>query len=560
MKCSSDAIHVVWPIAELLHALDEPPKTGQDGLRPSLWRWAQTSAERERIEALLNRAAEPVAILNAVGELEYINPAFEAATGWTPDDAAGGNLRMHGLCRGEQFHEMWQTVSRGKVWRGGLSVDKKHGEVCEMEAVGAPLENAAGSVEHCLVVSCAAPEMLEYDEELLVAHKSQVAHALYAGFAHRLNNIMATLAGYANLISTSLEARPAESRAHLEKVETACRHVFELMQTMKTMSQAPPEPSQTLSLGRFARETANMLRDLLPHRIQLEIDTTDAPDSIAANPGDLRQLLLTLCIQAWQAMRPAGGVIRVSVDPSDTACEPPEQGSANATGECVQLRVHDTGPTPAQIQGQAPCAPFSASRRQGDATGLGLFAAERLAKRLGGTMTIEDQNSEGFSVQVQFPRVPPLERRGAAPDTDQLLARSRRILLADSDDTTRSETARLLLEQGCHVTTRTDGPAALEALRAHPDRFDLLLTRFAMPGMTGLELGREALVVRPGMQMVMFAADEDAATRERARKTGFRRVLCGPADKRRIVSAVREELDATKTGEITADGRDSHPG
>jgi CheY-like chemotaxis protein len=225
------------------------------------------------------------------------------------------------------------------------------------------------------------------------------------------------------------------------------------------------------------------------------IDSHFPPDLPLAlcDQNQLENALLNLAVNARDAM-PSGGRVTISarreiVGPEDTRLAP---------GAYVVLSVSDDGAGMDEATLARAMDPFFTTKGVGKGTGLGLSMVHGLAAQSDGRLTLTSAPGKGTVAEVWLVAS---EGESAIETTER--AKGRVVLVVDDDPLVLTNTAALLEDLGHHVVCATSGAEALEAIRHHAE-LSVLITDYAMPGMTGVQLREEALRMRPGLPTLLL--------------------------------------------------------
>ncbi|ABD90411.1 PAS domain-containing protein [Rhodopseudomonas palustris] len=335
---------------------------------------------------------------------------------------------------------------------------------------------------------------------------------LTSGVAHDFNNLLTVVLGNLGFLEKTLDRAGVDAKAHarLANIRTAAERGATLTAQLLAFSRRQRLETRAVDLN----ETVTKMRALLQSSMggSVRLETVLQPDLWQAlvDPTQIELVILNLAINARDAMQVGGSL---TVETANVRLGAPTRPEMPAAGEYVMIAVADTGTgmTP-EVLAKA-FEPFFTTKPVGKGSGLGLAQVFGFAKQSGGGVRIDTRIDEGTTVKVFLPRA---ARSAAAQPSDlreamPLRGPVRRLLLVDDDSAVRDVTAAMLREIGCVVIEAGSGGAALDILERDPAPFDLMVIDFAMPGMTGAEVAREAQLRRPGMPMIFITGYADLA-------------------------------------------------
>ncbi|HAA03820.1 MAG TPA: hypothetical protein DCE18_10650 [Syntrophobacteraceae bacterium] len=367
---------------------------------------------------------------------------------------------------------------------------------------------------------------------------------LAGGIAHDFNNILGAILGYTEL--TLMDLAPDSIAAdNLRAVIKSSHRARDLVKQILAFSRMSGQEHCPVKLSHLFKEALRLLRASIPTTITIKpmIDLDDPRgDTILADPTQIHQVLMNLCTNAVQAMRPHGGILEVGL--ADVEFSPQDQDRPKdlPAGPYTYLWVTDSGPGMEAATLERIFDPFFTTKGVGEGTGMGLAVVHGIVQGHRGAIWVESQPGVGTTFKVWFPR---LEAAVAEEDVElEVIAMgNERILLVDDEPPLLDAGRKILQRFGYQVSPYASGIEALEAFKAAPNRFDLLFTDQTMPQMTGAELARQVLALRPGMPIILCTGFSETIDAESARQMGIRDLLTKPLVMTEVARVVRRVLD-----------------
>lgn len=371
--------------------------------------------------------------------------------------------------------------------------------------------------------------VLQVQEALQRAEKSEAIGALASGIAHDFNNVLYAITGYTRLV---IEDVPANSRAsnNLEQVMGAANRATELVKRVLAVSQPGPGRPERLELPALVEETLRLLHRTLPSNVEVRrlIDRRCGP--ILADPALVQRTVLALCSRAARAMILDGGVLTVYLEevPADEQVAARRPELRNVPCACLRISDNGVGLDAAALE-QALAPGFCGGI--GGAANLGLAAALGNIERLGGTLDVVSDPGEGTAVTIHLPITGVVERSSADAAVARHSPQGRaRILFVDDEEMLTGLADAALQRQGFEVRAVTNSAKALNLFRSDPDAFDAVITDQMMPQMTGAALAREILQMRPDIPIILCTGYSDVIDEAQAKAIGIRQFCLKPID------------------------------
>jgi PAS domain S-box-containing protein len=383
----------------------------------------------------------------------------------------------------------------------------------------------------------------ELEARLRQAQKLEAVGTFAGGIAHDFNNLLGALCGYAELALDATGDNPSAQR-DLRQVLQAAYRAAELVSRILTFSRQQEQRRTHLRLERPVKESMQLLRATLPATIEIREVFDPRTPGVSADETQILQLMMNLGTNALHAMASCGGSLTVRLEPFHADATFARVHPGLRQGEYALLTVSDTGGGIAPSHVERVLEPFFTTKPPGLGTGLGLSIVHGIVRDHGGAIEVHSTQGVGTEVRIYLPALAgsPLDALEASCSAPR--GRGERVLVVDDEPALAELGWRRLEQLGYVPTAFTSSQRALEAFRSHPLDFDLLLTDYTMPVLTGVELVREMRRIRPGLPAVLVSGYGDVVPAESLNAVGLRGLLSKPVTQSVLAKAVREALGA----------------
>jgi len=367
------------------------------------------------------------------------------------------------------------------------------------------------------------------------AQRLEAVGQLTSGVAHDFNNLLMVVLGNIRQLQKTISDPVAERR--LQTMVMAAERGAQLTAQMLAFSRRQRLEPRAVDLNGTVSGMHDLLHSTLGGSVQ--ITTRLQPDLWAAmiDPTQIELVILNLAINARDAMAVGGAL---TIDTANVTLGAPVRPEEPAPGDYVMVSVSDNGSGMSGDVLAKVFEPFFTTKEVGKGSGLGLSQVFGLAKQSGGGVRIDSEPGVGTSVQVFLPRAAgrPLADADDGLDAGDAAPKNRNVLLVDDDSAVREVTAGILADLGYGVVQAASGGAALDLLDRQ-SQIDLLLLDFAMPGMNGAELAREAHARRPDLPILFVTGYADTAILETGAGDG---IVRKPFVERELAAKLRSAL------------------
>ncbi len=510
---------------------------------------AETNAILSQINTQFRRILDtlPTGIIIVDAEssrIVYLSPAAAGMLGVDPQDALGIPCQrvcpqLAGNC------SMGKDKSLDRAERTMLTVDGR--EVPVLKTVcRTVLEGRDCFIESFIDLSeqlRAEQEQKRLQTQLRQAQKMEALGTLAGGIAHDFNNILSAVLGYSELGLQDLDDASHPLFAKLTAINHAGHRAKRLVDQILAFSRRQEQPQVPVKIAPIVKEVLKLLQSSLPASIRVQ--STIADDrTVMGDPTQIHQIIMNLCTNAYHAMQDAGGLLSLVLEPvcvdSRDACGVEDLPA----GSYLRIVVADTGTgiDPAIIE--RIFDPYFTTKEKGKGTGLGLAVVHGIVKQYGGGISVDSRLGKGTAISVLLPAcVPPAPESGHLPVS---MPRGHEHVLLVDDEKDLVEIVGSMLERlGYRVMACTGSMEALALFKQDPFGFDLVVSDFNMPGLTGDQLAQQILSIRREIPIIVCTGFSKAFDQARAKAIGVRRVLMKPLTMEAIAHALREVLAAS---------------
>jgi len=483
------------------------------------------------------------------GKYEYVSPAAEKIYGYNPQEFYDTPVLIKNVIHPDwqnYFAQQWSLLLSGNMppfyeyqiidkfgetrWlhQRNVLIKSDNGKPIAIEGIVTDITDRKKSEE----------EKANLESQLLQAHKMEAVGTLAGGIAHDFNNILSVILGYTELAKEDSPPGFALGK-DLDQVLDAGNRAKDLVKQILAFSRQAKTERIPLQLQSLIKEAIKMLRASIPTTIDIQDNINSDCGFVLADPTHLHQIIMNLCTNANHAMEETGGVLKIELQ--NTLIESTNKQETNlVSGQYVQLSISDTGPGIGPDIIDKIFDPYFTTKEVGKGTGMGLAIIHGIIVEYGGAITVESKLGKGTTFHLYFPVV---EQEMLEPDSEEdIPSGSGRILFIDDEEILAQMGKDMLERLGYHVTTRSSSLDALTTFQNAPDSFNVVITDQTMPGMTGSDLARRMLQIRPDIPIILCTGYSTLIDEHSAKVIGIRKFALKPLTKATIAKLLHELL------------------
>jgi PAS domain S-box-containing protein len=499
----------------------------------------------QKLASAVEQSPFSIVMTTPDGRVQYVNPRYTQTTGFTLEEIfeKGIPVLRGGHASDEAFREFQEIIAAGRKWTGELCTKRKDGAVLWERVQVSPICNHADEVTHLLSMREDITERKLLEEQLRQAQKMESLGTLAGGIAHDFNNVLAIINGFAEIALSRGPANETQAR-HLREIQDAAQRAVGLVRQILTFSRKTESTFKPVSLNQQIKDLGRMCAETFPRTISFEFSLDETLPEFSADPNQLQQVIMNLCVNARDAM-PGGGRIRVATTRVSGAAI--ARLGAEESRDYVCIRVDDSGcGMPAHVRARI-FEPFFTTKQNCGGTGLGLSVVYGIILNHRGFLEVESVEGQGSTFLIYLPLeavTPSAPGTAAAP----LLARAfprgtETVLVVEDEQSLRDLTRALLTPGGYKLLFAADGVEAVNTLMSEPGAIDAILLDLNLPAMNGLDVYKNIRRLRPDAKVIVISGNITPETRRALAKLGQSDFIPKPYSLEDLAFRLREALD-----------------
>ncbi len=371
------------------------------------------------------------------------------------------------------------------------------------------------------------------------SQKMEALGTLASGIAHDFNNILTSILLNAEMISYH-EKENSTIKSSAKEIHRNSLRAKALINQILLFTRATETKRVSIDMNTMLKDIITMLRPMTPSTVIIKQDISDEPEIIFADPTQIQQLIMNLCSNAVYAMRESGGILNVKLEKAVIGDD--DRSFDGTPGSYVKLTVKDQGHGISAENMKRIFDPFFTTKPTGEGTGLGLSVVHGIVEENEGIITVESEKDKGTCFQLFLPTIED-KTRPVAEESSSIPTGHEKILFVDDEEAIVSIANMMFEHLGYKVTSTVNPADALETFRSKPEDFDLVLTDATMPEITGIDLSKKLLEIRPDIPIIICTGYSHLVSEEKIKGFGIKELIMKPFELQAMAKAIRKVLD-----------------
>ncbi len=466
--------------------------------------------------------------------ITYANPAVEKITGLKAADITGKKNELYpaGNITSEKI---WDLLESGTFWTGRTLFKKSDSETLTIDVILVPMKNSSGGVEGYLEIGRDVTGEIIFEKRLQHSQKMEAVGTLAGGIAHDFNNILGGIIGYAELSLIDIK-NTEKTEQYINEIIRGSERARDLVSQILTFSRQKEVELKPILPEYIIKEALKLLRASIPATISIRSDFS-SNSAIMAEPTQLHQVIMNMFTNSVHAIGENSGSIELELKDFIVDEDFVKSHPDISTGKHIIIRISDTGKGMKQDILEHIFDPFFTTKPVGEGTGLGLSVVHGIVKELNGIITAYSESGKGSVFNIIIPSI-------KTDDSEELhynseIKRGSGKIAVIDDEKAITETMQSILKNiGYEVTGFTDSKEALGALLSEQMNYDLIITDYAMPEISGLQIALEIRKKGISTPVILTSGYFDDNLEKASQEAGIYSILTKPVNSYQLSDAV----------------------
>ena len=527
-----------WVDTTIVPLLDEEGKPVQYiAIRYEI---TERKAHEERIRqqaSLLDKAQDAIMVCDLQFQVLFWNNGAERMYGWALNEALGKSLDDLVL-RGHpgRLSEIREALETSDEWITETSHSRKDGNELTVESRWTLVRDDRGKPDYYLVIITDITEKRRAEEQLLRAQRMESIGTLAGGIAHDLNNVLSPILMAVEMLQ--LKNRDPEVERWLEVIRKSSERGADLIKQVLTFARGLEGRRVSVQLKYLVRDIVKVVAETLPKNISVEYRIAPDLRPILADPTQIQQVLMNLCVNARDAM-PDGGTLTVSVENVRMDETAARMNPEAEIGEYVVLSVADTGTGMSAEVKNRIFDPFFTTKEVGKGTGLGLSTSLSIVKSHGGFLNVYSDLGQGSRFSVYF-LVDEVKGEQGSERGEIVYQRGNGelILVVDDEERIRDVAEAALQAFGYRTISAAEGNEGIAKFAANIEEIAVVVTDLSMPKMDGVTMIGTIRKLAPEVNVIAMSGLMTPDQTRQLDELGVKETITKPFTAESLLSAI----------------------
>jgi PAS domain S-box-containing protein len=505
----------------------------------------QEALERQRsfFQSLFENSPAAIVVLATDDVVLNANNAFQEMFGYSLQEIQGKSLNDFIIPddKEEEALLLSKTSQGGRIVQKETFRRRKDGSLVPVNITGYPIiieKEVIGVYGMYIDIT----ERLQLEEHLRQAQKMESIGTLAGGIAHDFNNILAIIVGYASILEKYWGNKERFNQS-VDAIRKATQRGATLVRQLLTFARKTSSTTESVNVNVIVEELSKMLASTFPKTISIEVNVSNGISFIIADPNQLHQALLNLCVNARDAMTD-GGTLKIETF-SIAGMELRRKFSDAQDKTFICISVSDSGTGIDQNTLKRIFEPFFTTKEHGKGTGLGLAVVYGIVESHRGFIDVESEPGKGttFTIYLPTPETAPILPSTSETEEQEIQGGKETILIVEDEDVLRDLLTSTLQGLGYTVHSASDGLEAIEKYQILQKQIDLVISDIGLPKLDGWATSQRIKEINPDAKIILASGYIDPELQVRSQQFGTKDFVQKPYDPARIFKKIREVLD-----------------
>ncbi|MBA4366990.1 MAG: hypothetical protein C0403_05055 [Desulfobacterium sp.] len=506
-----------------------------------------------QFRSIVENSHDGIILIGSNYKFLYVNEEFCTITGRSCEELIGEDFRI--VLDDESVDlvaDRYRRRQQGESVQSKyeFNIRRKTGEIRRVKFTGNTIHDSRGQVKtigQLLDITKnreAEEEKKRLEMKLRQAQKMEAIGTLAGGIAHDFNNILSAILGYSQLVLLNSQGNDKVQK-YIHQLTASSERAKSLVHQILAFSRQTKVEKIPVDIGLIFKEVLKLIRPTTPSTIEITHNVVSNLGAVMADQTQIHQVLMNLCVNASQAMEAEGGELHVELSQVELTADDVIHYNDLEPGKYLRLTVSDTGIGMDEETMSHIFEPYFTTKKVTEGTGMGLAIVHGIVADCGGDIKVSSKPGVGTTFFVLFPviekEIPEMES-----SILDLPTGNEQVLFVDDEKFLVDIGIEMLNDLGYKVEGRTSSYDALEAFRANPDKYDIVITDMTMPEMSGDKLAMEIKKIRSDIPIIICSGFSKVMTQEKAQRIGVKSLLNKPITMEEMAHTIRKELDEKK--------------